>query len=413
MSKASNFEFYISKRLVRSKDTESFSKPAVRIAILSIALGLAVMIISVAIVTGFKNQIADKVIGFGSHIRITKFDENTSFENQPISKNQPFYPSFNNVDGIRHIQVYATKAGIVKTENEIQGVVLKGVGSDYDWSFFADKIIAGKQLKISDTAKTNDVLISKILATKLQLQVGDKLPMYFIIDSASAPLARPFKVAGIYETGLEECDKMYVICDIAHIQKLNGWTKDQVAGFEILINDFKDLDRVGKYVYDHIDYTLNAQTIKQLYPQIFDWLELQDMNVIIILALMILVAGINMISTLLILILERTNMIGILKAVGARNWSIRKIFLYNATYLIGKGLIWGNVLGLALCIIQIYTGIFTLPQESYYVNVVPINLNIFHILFINVGTLIISFLMLLIPSYIITRISPVKSIRFN
>ena len=408
-----NFEFFISKRLIRSKDTESFSKPAVRIAILSIALGLAVMIISVAIVTGFKNQIADKVIGFGSHIRITKFDENTSFENQPISKKQPFYPSFNNVEGIRHIQVYATKAGIVKTENEIQGVVLKGVGSDYDWSFFKDKIIAGKPLKICDTAKTNDVLISKILATKLRLQVGDKLPMYFITDSASAPLARPFKVAGIYETGLEECDKMYVICDIAHIQKLNGWTKDQVAGFEILINDFGDLDKVGKYVYDHIDYTLNAQTIKQLYPQIFDWLALQDMNVIIILALMILVAGINMISTLLILILERTNMIGIFKALGTRNWSIRKIFLYNATYLIGKGLIWGNVIALALCIFQLQTGIFTLPQESYYVNVVPVNLNVFYILLINIGTLIISFLMLLVPSYVITRISPVKSIRFN
>jgi len=405
-----NFEFFIFKRIILSKNSENFSKPAVKIAILSIALGLAVMIISVAIVKGFQNQVSEKVIGFGSHIRITKYDENTSFESKPIEKNQAFYPDFYHYPGIRHVQVFATKAGIVKTDEDIQGVVLKGIGSDYDWTFFNDKIIAGRALKIQDTIKSNDVLISKILATRLKLQLNDKLSMYFIQDP---PRMRKFNIVGIYETGLEEFDKMYVMCDIAHVQKLNDWNNHQVAGFEILINDFDDLDQIGKYVYDQIDYTLNSQTIKQLNPQIFDWLELQNINVIIILALMVLVAGMNMISTLLILILERTNMIGILKALGTHNWSIRKIFLYNAAYLIGKGLLWGNVIGIGLCIVQKYTGFLKLSQESYYVSVIPIDFSLTNILIINLGTFGISILMLLIPSYVISKISPVKSIRFK
>jgi len=405
-----NFEFFIFKRIILSKNSENFSKPAVKIAILSIALGLAVMIISVAIVKGFQNQVSEKVIGFGSHIRITKYDENTSFESKPIEKNQAFYPDFYHYPGIRHVQVFATKAGIVKTDEDIQGVVLKGIGSDYDWTFFNDKIIAGRALKIQDTIKSNDVLISKILATRLKLQLNDKLSMYFIQDP---PRMRKFNIVGIYETGLEEFDKMYVMCDIAHVQKLNDWNNHQVAGFEILINDFDDLDQIGKYVYDQIDYTLNSQTIKQLNPQIFDWLELQNINVIIILALMVLVAGMNMISTLLILILERTNMIGILKALGTHNWSIRKIFLYNAAYLIGKGLLWGNVIGIGMCIVQKYTGFLKLSQESYYVSVIPIDFSLTNILIINLGTFGISILMLLIPSYVISKISPVKSIRFK
>lgn len=405
-----NFAFFISKRIVTSKDSENFSGTAVKIAILSIALGLAVMIISVAIVTGFQKQISDKVIGFGSHIRISKFDENASFESKPIEKNQPFYPSFFNCPDIRNVQVYATKAGIVVTNKEIQGVVLKGVGSDYDWTFFKNNIIAGKPLTIKDSGKVNDVLISKILAAQLKLNLNDNLSMYFIQDP---PRMRKFKIVGIYETGLEEFDKMYVICDIAHIQKLNDWKNNQIAGFEILINNFNKLDAIGKYVYNNIDYSLNAQTIKQLHPQIFDWLELQDMNVIIIIALMILVAAMNMISTILILILERTNMIGILKAIGSSNWNIRKIFLYNAAYLISKGLLWGNIAGIILCLLQQYTGLITLPQESYFVSVVPINFSVLHILIINAGTFVISILMLLLPSYIIAKISPVKSIRFN
>jgi len=403
-------ESFIARRIL-SPDKTNFSHPIVRIAILSIALGMTVMFISIAILTGFQKQIREKVIGFGAHIQITRFDENSSFEPRPVSMMQPFYPGLEHVKGIRHIQVYANKAGIIKTKDQIQGVVLKGVGKDFDWSFFKDKIIAGTYFHVPDTGKTNEVLISKSLASLLKLNVNEDLRMYFI--SGSQTLGRKFHISGIFETGLEELDNMYVIGDIRHIQKLNSWSPEQVGGFEVLLDDFKDLDRMEKYIYRTIGFSLDAITIRQLYPQIFDWLDLQDINVLIILILMILVAGITMISTLLILILERTNMIGILKALGMRNRNIRKIFLYNAIYIIVTGLFWGNLAGVTLCLIQLKFGIITLPQESYYVSVVPVNLNILNIVLLNTGTLIVCLLMLLLPSYIVTRVSPVKAIRFD
>ena len=289
--------------------------------------------------------------------------------------------------------------------------MLKGIGSDYDWSFFEDKIIEGTSFQVIDSVKTDDILISKNIAAKLKLNIGDDLRMYFIIDNKTR--GRKLQIAGIFETGLEDFDNRFVIGDIGHIQKLNGWTMNEVTGFEVLIDNFDDIDRMGEVVYNEIGYDLNAQTIKQIYPQMFDWLALQDMNVVIILVLMVLVAGITMISTLLILILERTNMIGVLKALGARNWSVRKIFLYNATYLIGIGLFWGNFFGIMICFLQQKFGIMKLPQESYYVSVVPINFDIMAILLLNVGTLVVCTLMLIVPSYIITRISPVKAIRFS
>jgi len=403
-------ESFIARRIL-SPDKTNFSHPIVRIAILSIALGMTVMFISIAILTGFQKQIREKVIGFGAHIQITRFDENSSFEPRPVSMMQSFYPGLEHVKGIRHIQVYANKAGIIKTKDQIQGVVLKGVGKDFDWSFFKDKIIAGTYFHVPDTGKTNEVLISKSLASLLKLNVNEDLRMYFI--SGSQTLGRKFHISGIFETGLEELDNMYVIGDIRHIQKLNSWSPEQVGGFEVLLDDFKDLDRMEKYIYRTIGFSLDAITIRQLYPQIFDWLDLQDINVLIILILMILVAGITMISTLLILILERTNMIGILKALGMRNRNIRKIFLYNAIYIIVTGLFWGNLAGVTLCLIQLKFGIITLPQESYYVSVVPVNLNILNIVLLNTGTLIVCLLMLLLPSYIVTRVSPVKAIRFD
>lgn len=401
---------FIAARIL-SPDKTNFSHPIVRIAILSIALGMTVMFVSIAILTGFQKQIREKVIGFGAHIQITHYDENSSFEPRPISIKQTFYPNLEKVKGIRHIQVYANKAGIIKTKDQIQGVVLKGIGKDYDWSFFKDKIIEGTYFHLPDTGKTNDILISKSLASILKLKVNEDLRMYFI--SGSQTLGRKFHISGIFETGLEELDNMYVIGDIRHIQKLNSWSTDQVGGFEVLLDNFKDLDRLEKYVYRTIGFSLDATTIRQLYPQIFDWLDLQDINVLIILILMVLVAGITMISTLLILILERTNMIGILKALGMRNIKIRKIFLYNAIYIIGIGLFWGNLVGATLCLIQLKFGVITLPQESYYVSVVPINLNLLNIVFLNAGTLIVCLLMLLLPSYIITRVSPVKAILFD
>ncbi|MFH0866776.1 MAG: FtsX-like permease family protein [Bacteroidota bacterium] len=408
-----NLEHFISRKIFSAKEKGHLSKPAVNVAIISIVISIAVMIVSVAIVTGFQKEIRDKVIGFGTHIQITKFDSNESLEAQPIEKNQPFYPSFNDVEGIRHIQVFATKAGIIKTNDAMEGAVLKGVGTDYDWSFFQNRIIEGNVPKLNDSTKSKDVIISKLIATRLKLKCNDSIRMYFIMQDQTQPKGRKFHISGIYETGLEEYDKVYVIGDIAQIQKLNKWSKTQVGGFEVLINDFDELDKMSEYVYENISYDLDSKNIKQLNPQIFDWLDLQDMNVIIILVLMILVSAINMISTLLILILERTNMIGTLKALGSKNTGIRKIFLHTSFYLIGKGLLWGNIIAIGLCLIQKYTGVITLSQESYYVSHVPINLNISYILLIDAGTIIVCLIMLIIPSFIISKISPVKAIRFS
>jgi len=405
-----NTELFIARRIL-SKNKANFSRPIVRIAILSIGLGLTVMFVAVAILTGFQKEVREKVIGFGAHIQISHYDENSSLETKPISVHQDFYPSLETVKGIRHIQVYATKAGIIKTADQIQGIVLKGIGPDYDLSFFSNKMIAGHMLHLSDTGKTNDVMISKNLAALLKLRLNDDIRMYFI--SGTTTLGRKFHIAGIYETGLEEFDKLYVLCDIRHIQKLNNWQPDEVGGFEVTLNNFNDLDRMGKYVYRKIGMTLDAKTIRDLYPQIFDWLDLQDINVLIILVLMVLVSGITMISTLLILILERTNMIGILKALGMQNTGIRRVFLINAAYIIGQGLFWGNLVGATLCIIQQKYGIITLPQESYYVSVVPVNLDLENILFLNAGTVVVCLAMLLVPSFVTSRISPVRAIRFS
>jgi len=385
----------------------------VRLGIISVALGLSVMIISVSIVTGFQNQIRNKVIGFGSHITITNFEVNSSYEPSPLSIHQPFYPSLDTLPGIKHIQVFATKAGIIKTEDQIEGVILKGIGSDYDWSFFKDKITEGKHLTVTDSLKTDDVIISKNLAARLKLSLEEPLFMYFIIQDEMQPRGRKFNICGIFETGLEEFDKLYIIGDIYHIQKLNKWENDQVGGFEVLIDNYDQVETMGELVYKQIGYELNSKTIKQLHPQIFEWLSLQDMNVIVIISLMVLVAGITMISTLLILILEKTSMIGTLKAFGTTNRSIRKIFLYNAIYIIGKGLIWGNAIALGLSLLQLKTGLFKLNQESYYVSEIPVNLQLSHFIIINVGTMIVCTLMLIIPTYIITKISPVKAIRFG
>lgn len=407
-----NFEFFIASRIV-SKGKANFSRPIVRLSVISVALGLAVMIISVAIVTGFQKQIRDKVIGFGSHILITGYQVNSSLEPAPVRIHQPFYASPSSIPGIKHVQVFASKAGIIKTGEQIEGVILKGVGSDYDWQFFDQRMIEGRTFRVSDTAETDDVIVSRKLASRLKLKTGDALRMYFIISDELQPRGRKFIISGIYETGLEEFDRMYVIGDIHHIRSLNKWNDDEVGGFEVMINDFDQIDRIGTEIYNSIGYELDAKTIKQLQPQIFEWLTLQDMNVIVIIVVMLLVAGITMISTLLILILEKTNMIGVLKSFGSQNRSIRKIFLYNAVYIIGRGLLWGNAIALLLCFIQLKTGILKLNQESYYIPVVPINLQFLHILVINLGTLIICTLMLIIPTYIVTRISPVKAIRMS
>ncbi|NLN95449.1 MAG: ABC transporter permease [Bacteroidales bacterium] len=405
-----NPEFFIARRLIK-RNTGNFSDPIIRIAIIAVALGLIVMILAIAIIIGFKHEISSKVIGFGGHIQVSNFDNNYSYEVIPIEQDPALLRQLKDIPGVKHVQSFGNKPGIIKTENDIQGVVLKGIGRDFDWDFFKEKMINGSILQLSDTAISNDILISKKLASLLKLETGNDVRMYFIIDDLIR--ARRFTIKGIYETGLEDFDKMFVLCDIGQIQKLNSWESNQVAGFEILVNDLKNLDQVANEVYTFIPYDTNARTIKEIYPQIFDWLKLQDMNVIIILTLMILVAIITMISALLILILERTNTIGLLKALGCKTWNIRKIFLIIASNIALKGIFWGNLIGLSLVFVQKYSGIIKLSQESYYVSVVPIQINFFHLLVLNLATLLITIMALVIPSVIISAISPVKAIRYE
>jgi lipoprotein-releasing system permease protein len=413
-----NLPYFIAQRLIKGRREEtSFSRPINVIAIIGIAMGLAVMILAVAILTGFKQQIREKVVGFGSNIQVMNFDSNISFETTPISDTQKFIPKLKKIPGIQHVQVFATKAGIIKTDEDIQGVILKGIGSDFDWSYFRSNMVDGKVFTVTDTGRTDKVIISKKISDMLRLRSGDSFIMHFIQDP---PRYRKFTISGIYETSLEEFDKIYVFCDIGHIKKLNGWSDDQVSGFEIFINDFDKLDEMTMAVRDTIGYKITEKeakfkvtNIRTKYPQIFDWLNFQDVNVIIIIFLMLIVAGFNMVSGLLILILEKTNMIGVLKALGSEDSTIRRIFLYQAAYLIGKGLLWGNLIGIGLAYIQLKTGILTLDASSYYIKTVPVNLQLSHILLLNAGTMAAIIIMLLVPSNLISRITPVKAIKYD
>jgi len=407
-----NFELFITRHII-SKEKENLSRPAVRIGIISIALGLAVMIVAISILTGFQKQIRDKVSVFAAHITITSYDFNKSLESSPVLINQPFYPHIDTMEGIRHIQVFATKGGIIKTEDEMEGVILKGIGRDYDWTIMQDWIIEGSVPEYSDSARSTEILISSVIANKLNFSVGDDVRMYFITEGESQPRGRKFQITGIYSSGLEDFDAHYIYGDIRQIQRLNNWNEDMVSGFEVLVDDFDRLEEVGKDLKLHIGYHLKSETVKQTEEQIFSWLELQDMNVVVIIILMVVVAGFSMISALLILILEKTNMIGILKALGTMNTSIRKIFIFNAVYIIGIGLLWGNITGIGLCLLQSYFSLVPLPVESYYVSTVPIDLSWLNIIILNVGTFIFCTLMLIIPSFVITRITPVKAIRFK
>ena len=413
-----NLPYFIAQRLIKGRREEtSFSRPINVIAIIGIAMGLAVMILAVAILTGFKQEIRDKVVGFGSHIQIMNFDSNISFETAPISDTQTFIFRIKEIPGIRHVQVFATKAGIIKTDEDIQGVVLKGIGSDFDWSYFESNIVDGQVFVVSDSVRSDKVIISKKISDMLRLHTGDSFVMHFIQDP---PRMRKFTISGIYETSLEEFDKIYVFCDISHIKRLNGWKDDQISGFEIFIDDFDKLDDMTIATRDAIGYRITEDetqfkvtSIATKYPQIFDWLNFQDINVIIIILLMLLVAGFNMISGLLILILEKTNMIGVLKALGSEDITIRRVFLYQAAYLIGKGLLWGNLIGIGLAFLQLRTGVLTLDASSYFIKTVPVNLELAHVLLLNAGTMAVIIIMLLVPSQLITRITPVKAIRYD
>lgn len=405
-----NLPLFIAKRITfNSKRT--FSKLIVRIAILGIMLGLSVMILSVAIVKGFKSEIREKVRGFSGDIQISKLDLNSSYENSPFKMGKEELKKLVSLPNIDYAQPFATKPGIINTNDEIEGVVLKGVDRDYNWDYFKKTLVEGKVIDFADSVKSrSQILISKYTADRLSLKVGDDFLMYFIENSLRR---RKFVIAGIYSLGVEEVDKTFVIGDIGLIRSLNKWDNSQVGGYELRVDDFNDLDKTANSIYDNLDIELRSYSVKEYYPTIFEWLSLLDVNTQVILALMMAVAVINMISALLIMILERTNMIGILKALGSTNWNVRKIFLYNASYLVAVGLLLGNILGAGLGYFQSKTHFFKLDQASYYISFVPVQLEVQDIILLNAGTLLVSVIVLLIPSLLVSRISPLKAISFK
>ncbi len=410
-----NYELFIAKRIIAAKqDKSSVSSPIIKIAIAAIALGMIIMMIAIASGVGLQKKIKEKISGFNGHVQISNYEENNSkITINPVSLTQDFYPNFTDIDGIKNVQSYASKGGIIRTDTDFEGIVLKGVNIDFDWSFFETYLTEGSILNLSDEM-SSEVLISKLTANRLELKLGDTFNTFFVKnDPTKAPNARKFKIVGIFNSGFKEFDENYIIGDIKQIQRLNKWSQDQVGGFEVLLDDFDELKVKGDQIYSSVPSTLNAVTIAEKYPTIFEWLSLFDNNIIVIIGIMVLIAGINMITALLVLILERTQMIGILKALGNSNWSIRKIFLYNAGYLISIGLLVGNVIGIGILLAQKYFGIIQLNPETYYVSQAPVYLNVQYILVLNIGTLVLCLLMLLVPSYIVSKISPVKAIKFD
>ncbi|HEX7367944.1 MAG TPA: FtsX-like permease family protein [Pelobium sp.] len=405
-----NLGLFIAKRISLQAE-RTFSKLIVRIAIVGIMLGLGVMILSVAIVKGFKSEIREKVRGFNGDIQFVKYDLNASFENSPFVLPKKNLSKALQLKGVVHIVPFANKPGIIKANTEVEGVILKGVDAAYDWSFFKNILIAGKTINFADSVNSEkQIIISDVLAKRLNLKVGDDFLMYFVQESLRK---RKFEIVGIYNTGVEEVDKTYVIGDISLIRKLNKWTLGQVGGYEVRINDFSRLDYYSYQLSDFMPPEIKTLSVKDNFPVIFDWLSLLDVNTQVILVLMLIVAVINMISALLIMILERTNMIGLLKALGETNWGIRKIFLYNASYLVGIGMLMGNIFGIGLGILQQQTHFFKLDEASYYMKFIPVQLAFSDILLINLGTLMICILVLLVPSLLVTRISPIKAIAFK
>lgn len=412
-----NFEYYIARRIHFAQGGRGVSRPAVRIATAGMALGLAVMLVAVAVITGFKREIRDKAAGFGGHVQVSNFDNNNTYEARPIRMDTATQRRVENVPGVRHVQRVATKPGIIKTADEFQGIVLKGVGADFDWAFFADNLTAGHTLDTHSDTLRNEVVISEWLARRLGLDVGDTFFTYFIQENVRA---RRFTIAGLYSTDFTEYDRLFVLADIRHVRRLNDWDTDQFSTLEVLLDDFDRMDEAGEGVYlataNHFNDEGDAyltRTIRQLNPQIFGWLDLLDMNVWVILALITAVAGFIMISGLLILILERTQLIGTLKALGATDWTVRRIFLYHAMMLVARGMLWGNVIGLGLCALQAWTGIVPLDPESYYTATVPVAFHWGYIVLLNAGALAASLLMMLGPSVLASRISPAAIMRYE
>ena len=412
-----NFEFFIAKRLIKGKEHKiSISAPIIKIAIVAIAISVVMMLIAIATGAGLKHKVREKVAAFNGHILISNYDNNSSDASiTPVSIEQDFYPEFKSVEGISHIQAVASKGGIIRTETTFAGIIAKGVGKDYNWKTFEEYLVEGKLPNYIEDLN-EEVLLSRILANRLELQLGDDFYSVFLKDGdpSKRPNQRKFTIVGIYDSGFEEFDANYVFVDIRHIQRMNKWKKNQVGHFEVFLNSFDDIDAKSKEIYGKTLSTFDTQSITDKYPKIFEWIKLFDFNTAIIIGIMIIVGGINMITALLVFILERTQMIGVLKALGSANWSIRKVFLYNAAYLISIGLLWGNIIGLGFIWIQKKYRVFKFPNASeYYIEYIPVHIDFITIVLLNVGVLILCLLMLLVPSYIITKITPVKAIKFD
>jgi len=412
-----NLEFFIAKRLIKGKEHKSsISAPIIKIAIAAIALGIIMMLIAIATGVGLKHKIREKVAAFNGHIQISNYDNNNSDVSvAPVSIVQDFYPKFTNIKGITHIQAVASKGGIIRTENTFEGIIAKGVGKDYNWDVFKEYIVEGELPNYSGE-RTDEVLISRIIANRLQLKVGDNFFAFFLKDDnpSKNPNQRKFIITGIFDSGFEEFDSVYIFTDIRHIQQMNKWRQNEIGSFEVFLDSFDDIDEKSKEIYGATLSNLDTQNIKTKYSQIFQWIGLFDFNIALVIGIMIIVGGINMITALLVLILERTQMIGIFKALGTSNWSVRKVFLYNAVYLIGVGLFWGNFIGLGVLLIQQKFKLFRFPNpKEYYMEYIPVHINVLTVIVLNIGVMVLCILMLVIPSYIITKITPVKAIKFE
>ena len=413
-----DWRLFVARRIYQSNEGgREVSKPAVRIAMVGIAIGLAVMIVSVAVVIGFKHQVRDKVVGLGSDITVANFDSQQSYQTIPVVANDSVLRLLSAVKGVKHVQRYSTKPGMIMTDDNFLGMVLKGVSHEYDLSFLKAHLVEGEMPVFSDTVASNRVLVSRTIADKLHLKTGDKIYTYYIEDNVRA---RRLTIAGIYQTHFTAYDDLFLITDLYTVNRLNSWQPGQVSGVELAVDDYSMLEAVKEEVRSVLDMQTDAyggvyytQTVEESNPQIFAWLDLLDMNVWVILILMTGVAGFTMISGLLIIILERTNMIGVLKALGADNLSIRRIFLSFSVFLIGRGMLWGNIVGLALCFVQSQFHLFKLDPATYYVDRVPVEFNLWIYLLLNLCTLLVSVLMLVGPSYLVTRIHPAQSIRFE
>tara|TARA_R110002049_G_scaffold17731_1_gene68445 strand:+ start:16975 stop:18216 length:1242 start_codon:yes stop_codon:yes gene_type:complete len=412
-----NLEYFIAKRLITGSGHKiSISAPIIKIAISAIALGIIMMLIAIATGVGLKHKIRDKVTAFNGHIQIYNYDNNNSEVSVvPVDLNQDFYPEFKSVDGVAHVQAVASKAGFIRTEETFEGIIAKGVGPNYNWNAFEEFLVEGKLPDYSN-GLNDDVLISSIMANRLRLHLGDSFFAFFIKDGdpSKTPNQRKFNIVGVYDSGFEELDGLYLFIDIRHIQRMNKWRTDQVGNFEVFLDDFEDIDEKSKEIHGRTISTLDTRTVEDKYYNIFEWISLFDFNIALIIGIMIIVGGINMITALLVLILERTQMIGILKAMGTSNWSVRKIFLYNAAYLIGIGLLWGNAIAISIIWIQHEFRLFKFPNpQEYYIEYIPVHIDFYSVLLLNIGVLLLCLLMLLLPSYIVTKITPVKAIKFE